>query len=48
MRDIQEIGVRVTYKDKDITGIDHFGRLLLIDEANNPYCFDIKEIKFLI
>ena len=31
-----------------ITGIDHFGRLLLIDEANNPYCFDIKEIKFLI
>lgn len=31
-----------------ITGIDPFGRLLLVDEANGSYCFDIKEIKFLI
>lgn len=31
-----------------ITGIDPFGRLMLIDDANNSYCFDIKEIKFLI
>ena len=29
-------------------GIDPFGRLLLIDEKNKTYCFDIKEIKFLI
>ena len=31
-----------------MTGIDPFGRLLLVDETNKPYCFDIKEIKFLI
>jgi len=31
-----------------ITGIDSFGRLLLTDEAKNTYCFDIKEIKFLL
>ena len=31
-----------------MTGIDTFGRLMLVDEANNSYCFDIKEIKFLI
>ena len=29
-------------------GIDPFGRLMLVDEADNSYCFDIKEIKFLI
>ncbi|MBR5081352.1 MAG: biotin--[Bacteroidales bacterium] len=31
-----------------MTGIDLFGRLMLTDEANKPYCFDIKEIKFMI
>lgn len=31
-----------------MTGIDSFGRLMLAAEANNSYCFDIKEIKFLI
>lgn len=31
-----------------MTRIDSFGRLMLVDEANNSYCFDIKEIKFLI
>ena len=31
-----------------MTGIDPFGRLQLVDEANNSYCFDIKKIKFLI
>ena len=31
-----------------MTGIDSFGRLQLLDIENNPYCFDIKEIKFLI
>ena len=30
-----------------MTGIDPFGRLMLVNEANEPYCFDIKEIKFL-
>ena len=30
-----------------MTGIDPFGRLLLVDETNKPYCFDIKEIKFV-
>jgi len=30
-----------------MTGIDPFGRLLLVDEAENSYCFDIKEIKFI-
>lgn len=31
-----------------MTGIDPFGRLQLVDETNKSYCFDIKEIKFLI
>ena len=31
-----------------MTGIDAFGRLMLIDEADNTYCFDIKEIRFHI
>ena len=31
-----------------MTGIDSFGRLQLLDIENNPYCFDIKEVKFLI
>jgi len=30
-----------------MTGIDRFGRLMLVDEVNNSYCFNIKEIKFL-
>ena len=30
-----------------MTGIDSFGRLKLVDERKNEYCFDIKEIKFL-
>ena len=29
-----------------MTGIDTFGRLMLVDEDNKEYCFDIKEIKF--
>ena len=31
-----------------MTGIDSFGRLMLLDEANKSYCFDIKEIKYII
>ena len=31
-----------------MTGIDPFGRLMMKDEADNSYCFDIKEIKFLL
>ena len=31
-----------------MTGIDPFGRLLLVDETNKPYCFDIKEVKFVL
>lgn len=31
-----------------MTGIDAFGRLMMRDEADNSYCFDIKEIRFLI
>ena len=31
-----------------MTGIDAFGRLMLKDMADNLYCFDIKEIKFLL
>ena len=31
-----------------MTGIDPFGRLMLRDEADNSYCFDIKEIKLLL
>lgn len=31
-----------------MTGLDEFGRLLLLDEADRLRCFDVKEIKFLI
>ena len=31
-----------------MTGIDPFGRLMLVDKAGDTYCFDIKEIKFLV
>ena len=31
-----------------MTGIDPFGRLMMSDEADTSYCFDIKEIKFLL
>ena len=31
-----------------MTGIDPFGRLQLLDTENKPYCFDIKEIRFII
>ena len=31
-----------------ITGLDPFGRLLMKDESGNSYCFDIKEIKFIV
>ena len=31
-----------------MTGIDAFGRLMMLDEENKTYCFDIKEIKFLV
>lgn len=31
-----------------MTGIDSFGRLLLVDEKTKEYCFDVKEIRFLI
>ena len=31
-----------------MTGIDAFGRLMMTDEGNHSYCFDIKEIKFII
>ena len=31
-----------------MTGIDPFGRLLLADDTNKPYCFDIKEVKFVL
>jgi len=31
-----------------MTGIDAFGRLMLVDKAGDTYCFDIKEIKFLV
>jgi biotin-(acetyl-CoA carboxylase) ligase len=31
-----------------MTGIDAFGRLLLADEDNHSYCFDIKEIRFIL
>ncbi len=31
-----------------MTGLDPFGRLMMKDEADNSYCFDIKEIKFII
>lgn len=31
-----------------MTGIDPFGRLQLVDEAQQAHCFDIKEIRFVI
>ena len=31
-----------------MTGIDSFGRLQLLDTENKSYCFDIKEIRFII
>jgi len=31
-----------------MTGIDSFGRLQLLDTGNKTYCFDIKEIRFII
>ena len=31
-----------------MTGIDRFGRMMLVDEANESYCYGIKEIKFHI
>jgi len=31
-----------------MTGIDPFGRLQLVDEARKEFCFDIKEIKFVL
>ena len=31
-----------------MTGIDTFGRLLLVDKAEKEYCFDVKEIKFIL
>ena len=31
-----------------MTGIDTFGRLMLVDEVEKMYCFDVKEIRFLV
>ena len=31
-----------------MTGIDAFGRLMLVDEAEKEYCFDVKEVKFVL
>ena len=31
-----------------MTGIDAFGRLMLVDKAEKEYCFDVKEVKFVI
>ena len=31
-----------------MTGIDAFGRLMLVDETEKEYCFDIKEVKFVL
>jgi len=31
-----------------ITGIDAFGRLMLVDEGEKSCCFDVKEIKFVL
>ena len=41
-----EVGDKI--KRLFMTGIDAFGRLQLVDDKNVPYCFDIKEIKFVI
>ena len=29
-------------------GIDPFGRLMLVDKAEKEYCFDVKEVKFVL
>ena len=31
-----------------ITGIDHFGRLMLVDKEEKDYCFDVKEVRFIL
>jgi len=31
-----------------MTGIDAFGRLMLVDEEEKEYCFDVKEVKFVL
>ena len=31
-----------------MTGIDPFGQLQLVDEAKKEFCFDVKEIKFVL
>ena len=31
-----------------MTGIDAFGRLMMVDETDKTYCFDIKEIRFIL
>ena len=31
-----------------MTGVDAFGRLMMVDEAGKEYCFDVKEIKFVL
>ncbi len=31
-----------------MTGIDPFGRLQVVDEKNKAYCFDVKEIRFIL
>ena len=31
-----------------MTGIDPFGRLQFVDEQQKSYCFEIKEIKFVL
>lgn len=31
-----------------IEGIDSFGRLMMVDEMRKEYCFDVKEIKFVV
>lgn len=31
-----------------MTGIDTFGRLLIVDENGKEYCFDVKEAKFVL
>ena len=30
-----------------MTGLDAFGRLMLVDEADESYCFDVKEVRFV-
>lgn len=31
-----------------MTGVDSFGRLMLVDEAEKEYSFDVKEIRFIL